>query len=316
MFFASTCRLVLAAAMMVRLTANAEWTHMFVPYDGDDSVIVPAPEGDGYALNDINRKHLHIYTPPGAAAAGPVPVLFWAHGNGGDADAGMKTWMIPGLADTGYAILSWESVTPIASPEDTLQCQADFELVMDWVVAKGAEYNLSSEEWIVGGRSRGSVCSWFGAHSERNAIKGMYLYGALPLELQEMWDESNILPAVTTDSKPAYFTYGPCCPKPITIEGPNMCVVYQDDQPTKIDIHNPRNGQRIVNRYEELGMDEKITLTDCMDRDGTSDNILYYFPTFLKSLDDLDDLNAGVVSVPPFLLVTMFGVTFAAAFFQ
>lgn len=314
-FRAPGCLLLAAAAAAAFLvqTAHGQWTHMFVPYD-DYGPIVPTPPGAGYSLNDPNRKHLHIYTPPNAQ--GPFPVLFWGHGNPGNANAGIDSWMVPGVADTGYAIVSWESVTPIKSPDDTLQCQADFELVMDWVEAKGAEYNLSSEEWIVGGRSRGTICSWFGAHSERGAVKGMYLYGALPLELDEMWEVSNILDAVTTSSKPAYFAYGPCCPKPIIVEGPNRCVVYQDDNPSKIDIHNPRNGQRIVNRYQQLGMDEKINLTDCMVRDGTSGNLLHYFPSFVKSLkdDDDDDLNSGGLSVSPSLLVS-FGGAMAALLF-
>merc|ERR1712154_411500 len=116
-----------------------------------------------------------------------------------------------------------------------------------------------------------------GANSagDRTAIRGMYLYGALPLEDEESWANGELVGQVTTDSPPAYFAYGPCCPKPIVYEGEDKCDIGGD-------IHNPRNGQRIVDRYTELGMADDITLTDCMVDRG--EQPLHYFADFVESL--------------------------------
>jgi len=250
------------------------WNETYIPYDSTDAIV---PDACGYAFDDPNRKHLHIAMPSTSSDSVPAPVLFWAHGNGGTAAQGISTILLPGVAGTDYAIVGWESITAISGVNSTQQCQADFELVMDWVVAHGEDYNLSTEDWIVGGRSRGSICSWVGANSDRPAIKGMYLYGALPLEDEESWENGEIVGEVTTDSPPAYFAYGPCCPKPIEYEGEDKCVL--DDG----DIHNPRNGQRIVDRYTELGMEDNITLTDCMVINGSQP--LHYFVPFVETLD-------------------------------
>ena len=326
---ASSC-LVLAAAMMVASSAATDatpkrlagiqgkrdndavgWTEMYINYAGDWPIV---PNDDGYVLNDRNRQHLHVYTPPNAK--GPVPVLFWSHGNPGSANSGVDSFLIPEASRAGYAVVSWESVTPLSDDVRELnQCQTDLELAMNWVVANGADYNLSSEDWIVGGRSRGSLCSWTSAHSGRGAIKGMYLYGALPLLEESAWEGGELTGTVTSNSPPAYFAYGQCCPKPIITSGPDKCIVYKEDNPQKEDIHNPRNGQRIVNRYEELKMGEDITLTDCMIRDlGAASNPLYYFSTFVESLGE-DSPFSGAVSESPSLLVFIGAVAALRTFF-
>ena len=88
------------------------------------------------------------------------------------------------VIDAGYALISWESITAIKDSEDTLQCQADHELVMKWIVANADAYNLDASNIIMGGRSRGSVISWplANAKNEPYTIKGIYMYNALPSE--------------------------------------------------------------------------------------------------------------------------------------
>lgn len=252
----------------------AYWTETYVPYDSDEPIV---PNACGYTRDDPNRKHLFIALPANDSTL-PAPVLLFGHGNGGFASEMIQSDFQYALA-LGYAVVSWESVTPIVpgeSDNDTVTCTADFELVMDWVAANGADYGMSTDDWIVGGRSRGTACSWAGANSDREAIQGMYMYNALPIEDAESWADGAILAQVTTDSPPAYLPYGPCCPTPIIYEGDDACYIGSD-------IHNPRNGQRIVDRYTELGMSEEVTLTQCMDKNGSRP--LYYFGTFVDSLD-------------------------------
>jgi len=259
----------------------AYWTETYVPYDGDEPIV---PNACGYKANNPNRKHLHIALPANHTnASAPAPVLIFGHGNGGFASEMIQSDYQYALR-LGYAVVSWESVTPIVPDEnenDTVVCLADFELVMDWVVANGPSYGMSTDDWIVGGRSRGTICSWSGANSGRPAIKGMYMYNALPVEDEESWADGALLGFITTEnSPPAYLPYGPCCPTPIIYEGDDACYIGSD-------IHNPRNGQRIVDRYTELGMADEVTLYQCMEMEDLRP--LYFFGTFVESLDGEED---------------------------
>jgi len=263
------------------------WTESYIPYGDADSI---TPNLTGYLLDDPNRQHLHIYTPNASAA--DIPVLFWAHGNGGLASQSIMDFERSDVAETGYGLVSWESVTRIGSAADTEQCQADFELVMEWVSANGADYGLSTEQWIVGGRSRGTACSWLGANNyftDREAIEGIYLYNALPISNETQL--AQLVALVTTDTAPAYLPYGPCCPKPIVVSGDDKCDIGDD-------IHNPLNGQRIVDRYAELGMAADITLTDCMEKNGT--NVMHYFATLVDYIDEQagDDDDGSPTQAP------------------
>ena len=69
---------------------------------------------------------------------------------------------------------------------------------------------------------------------------------------------------------------------------PNVCVTYHGDGTGRLNIHNPRHGQKIVQLYEELGISDRITLIDGMDIAGTSPStggvIMTYFPDFAESI--------------------------------
>jgi hypothetical protein len=81
------------------------------------------------------------------------------------------------------------------------------------------------------------------------------MYNALP---NSVWPEGNTvwLDYITTESPLAHLVYGPERPKPFT----------QDCDPN--DGHNPRNGQRVVDRYTELGITSSIGLTDGLTNAG------------------------------------------------
>lgn len=257
------------------------WTKMYVRYAGTGSI---TDKCGPYMYGDANRQHLHIWTPP--AATGPVPVLLWAHGNGGKARQGIEQF-VPGVAGTSYGIVSWESVTAVMNENDFNQCWSDLELVMDWVKANGAANGLSTDDWIIGGRSRGTICSWQAAHSGNAAIKGMYLYAALPLpEETVVWLAENI---TNTSSPPAYLSYPLCCPN-----------LYPADCDVNGDIHTPRSGQIIVKRYNETGMAANITMSQCLkdDDDETNDGILHFFHDFVQSVVP-ENICANCTTPPP-----------------
>jgi len=263
-----------AVTMMVidkSVVNAATWTETFIPYNNDDNNIdddLFGPHGP-YTLDDPLRQHLHILKAPSNV---PTPVYFYAHANNGKA-SGLDPEDMDIFIEAGYSIISWESVTTLDSPESVETCWSDFELVWSWFKENAATHNLLSSSVIIGGRSRGSVCSWPMAHSEKPEIQGIYVYNALP---DSVWqnDNDSWVEDVTTGSPPAYLVYGPECPKPITQE----CL----PSPDPTDGHNPRNGQKIVDRYTDLGIDSKIELIDGLENDGIG--IYDLFPSFAASL--------------------------------
>jgi len=241
----------------------APWTETYVPYV--DSSLVVRAEDFPYLLDDPKRQHLFILQPDSQI---PTPVYVFAHGNGGKAsDGGFGP-----VAQAGYTVVSWESVTAIKSPEDTQQCIADLALVMIWIKNNAATYNLDTNSIIMGGRSRGSVCSWATAQGNNPAIKGIYMYNALP----SATGIDGLVSLVTKDGPPCYFAYGPECPKPIEQD----CL----PSPNPNDIHNPKHGQKVVDAYAALGLGSQITLTDGLTNAGTS-SVFQYFSVFVASLD-------------------------------
>eukprot|EP00588_Corethron_pennatum_P024473 CAMPEP_0194316200 /NCGR_PEP_ID=MMETSP0171-20130528/13018_1 /TAXON_ID=218684 /ORGANISM="Corethron pennatum, Strain L29A3" /LENGTH=137 /DNA_ID=CAMNT_0039072359 /DNA_START=1 /DNA_END=410 /DNA_ORIENTATION=+ len=130
---------------------------------------------------------------------------------------------------------------------------SDFELLWEWFQTNAEKYGLDPNSVIIGGRSRGSIASWMMAQSQKSAIRGIYMHNALP-EGVWMAGDATWLEPVTSGSPPAYLTYGPECPKPII----QSCTPSPDPK----DIHNPLYGQKIVDRYTDLGMAAMITLKD------------------------------------------------------
>ena len=167
------------------------------------------------------------------------PVYFYAHGNGGNTNLNLVERTT--FYDAGYSVISWESVTTLDSPTDIETCWSDLELVWKWFLENAEEYNFDVNRAVIGGRSRGSICSWKRAHSADPNIVGIYMFNALPdgawLALDPLGEFYFDPEAeVTANSPPAYLAYGPECPKPIL----------QTCDPD--DGHNPRHGQTIVER--------------------------------------------------------------------
>jgi len=251
---------------------NPSWTETFVRYAGDGEVV---DRVGPYFRDDEDRQHMHILTAPNAT--GLTPVYFHAHGNGGNAD--MDDVALNNIVRSGYSVVSWESITKVDGEADVLQCMADFDLVLEWVKTSGKDYGLKDEDFIIGGRSRGSVCSFPGAQSLDPAIRGIYMYNALPSPDFPSTD------FVSEQSPPLFFTYGPECPKPIITEGPDACVSI-DPRTNTTDIHNPLLGQIVLDRYEELGIGSITHLEDGL---YTRDVGIYsFFSLFVRALDQLD----------------------------
>jgi len=265
-----------AMMMMVagRIVEATTWTEKFIPYNGGDD----SSFGDfgPYSLTDPLRQHLHFLQTPSSIDE-PSPVFFWSHQNGGDA-IDVDSSYLEIIANSSYSVISWESVSLVKSPEDIEVCWSDFDLVWEWFHANAAQLNLDPNSVVIGGRSRGSACSWPMAHNQNPEIKGIYMYNALP---NGVWGEgSPWLEDVTAGSPPAHLVYGPECEKPIRPD----C----EPSPDRDDGHNPRNGQKIVDRYTDLGMTSTIRLTDGLKNYGIG--IFDRFPAFAASLDNDDHL--------------------------
>lgn len=235
--------LVLALALLPLDALAIDWDHQGIPYGTDD------PE----------RQYLNIHLVDGE---GPTPVLLYAHANGGSADniGRISADLITGA---GYALVSWESVQTLETPDDVLLSQADAQLAFDWVRSNAETYGLDPDHIVIGGRSRGSIASWRLAHGDDPAIPAAYFYNALPdgaWALPELWDP---LDDVTAASPPMFLAFGPASNDP--------------------DIHDPVNLVPVVERYEALGLGDDIELVEGMDAEGLDP--WHFFPDFVAGLE-------------------------------
>ena len=72
-----------------------------------------APTHAHVSYGPEDRQWLNLYLPDGND---PAPVFIYAHHNGSTADDVKKAWANPTLAG-GTAIVSWESIAQMKSPE-------------------------------------------------------------------------------------------------------------------------------------------------------------------------------------------------------
>jgi len=268
MFYQYNFIAVAATAIMTVIVNSvvdaATWTEMYIPYNNDNIIHNDSFGAFGpYIRDDPLRQHLHLLKTP---TDGPSPVYFFSHANGGKA-SGVSPEALDIFINAGYSVISWESVSQLNTTEDVEACRSDFNLVWSWFQANAAKLYLDSNSVVIGGRSRGSVCSWPMAHSQKAEIQGIYMYNVVPAD-------NTLAEDVTTGSPPAHLVYGPECPKPITQD----CVPSPDQE----NKHNPRFGQTIVDRYTDLGMTSKIQLTDGLTTNGIG--IFDMFPRFVASL--------------------------------
>ena len=247
-----------SASVEVEITAlsnTGQWDHHRVPYGTDDP----------------NRQWLNIHLAYDQSKSMPVYLL--AHGNGGSAD-GVSEGELHAIASAGYAAISWESIPTISSPEEAVIGIADAQVMFEWVRANADTYNFDPDHIVVGGRSRGSIISWQLAHSNHPAIKGIYMYNALPQSAWQTVGTWNPVDEITVDSPTTYLVYGPD---------------FDDD-----DGHNPINVDPVLARYDELGIGDKITRYVDMWGDFRGDNggwtndaqTMHYFAEFAAIVDE------------------------------
>lgn len=279
--------LLLGGVVPVAQSGPAQWTHWMVSYGPEE------------------RQHLHISNLVGNTSS-PAPVYLAAHGNGGVAD--MRVMELQIIADSGYALISWESFSTVG-PTNSAAAVADCALMFQWVQANGTKYGIDPTRVVFGGRSRGSVISWREAHSHPGVVKGIYMYNALPGSVMSnasraVWDP---VADVTNSSPPMYLAYGPRNP------------------PIDDNIHKPANVDLIIQKYATLGMADKITRTSgmdddsCANYDGNGDcmdtSIFKYFHVLADALrddgpwpmpsgdtdadTDTDDVEAGTPTPTP-----------------
>jgi hypothetical protein len=224
------------------LAQNVVWDHTNVKYGPD------------------TRQFLNIYR---ANTSGPAPVYFFSHANGATAYNFLQE-QADTIVGEGYTLVSWESVASVQTASDVFTAWSDAQYAFDWMRANAATYNLNPNYIVIGGRSRGSIASWPLAHSGHAAIKGIYMYNALP---EPAWTSGALwtpLVNVNSNSPRTYLAYG---------------FLPGDD-----DIHSPVNAYPVVARYDELGIGDKITLTDGMNAAGLT-NAMHYFPDLVATLE-------------------------------
>lgn len=238
---------------------NGQWDHTNIVYGSDDP----------------SRQWLNIHLPYDQST--PSPIYVFAHGNGGKAN-GVSEKQLHTIAMAGYAVISWESIANIGDPEEAAIGVADAQVMFDWIRANADKYDLDPDHIVVGGRSRGSIISWQLAHSNHPAIKGIYMYNALPESTWQNVDVWNPVDEITIDSPITYLVYGPDF----------------DDN----DGHNPVYVDPVIERYGELGISDKITRYVDMwgDYKGGSSSgnwtndgeIMHYFPEFAVKVEDAE----------------------------
>jgi len=231
-----------------------------------------------YGADDPSRQWLNIHLAYDKTK--PSPIYLFAHGNGGSAN-GMNEKELHEIAIEGYTVISWESIPTINNGEDLAIGLADVQIMFDWVRANADTYNLDPDYIVVGGRSRGSIISWQLAHSSHPSIKGIYMYNALPRGAWQDTDAWSPVDEVAVDSPTTYLVYGPD---------------FDDD-----DGHNPMYVDPVVERYEELGIGDRMTRYvdmwgDFQDGNGNWTNdgkIMHYFSEFVAKLDGVDNTRVA-----------------------
>lgn len=180
----------------------------------------------------------------------PTPVYIWAHPNSDGKKLpsanDMPKPLVQKLIDNKIAVISWESVPQVQNTDDLKICQEDLESVYRWIVNNGDKYNFDLNQLFIGGASRGSVIVWKFINQNPEKIKGAYLVQALP---RGAWAYESINPLSYINDK-----------------SPEIILSYRDPMDTK-DGHTPLNGQKIVDKYIEIGIGNRIKLYHSQGKD-------------------------------------------------
>ena len=202
------------------------------------------------------RQWLNLYLP---SSDKPTPVFIYAHHNGSTADDVKKSWATPTLAD-GTAIVSWESIAKVKGISDFQKCAADAKVMFAWVKMNAATYNFDIDKIIIGGQSRGSFVSWQLAHSQDRGIIGIYMGQALPGR-----------------------SFNDRLLEPITKKSPPIFLAYRKEPGVVGDNHDPAHGQKVLDRYEHLGIGESAELVHSLS-DTKNSEVMQFLPKFIRSV--------------------------------
>lgn len=217
---------------------------------------VKTPTHSHVSYGPEERQWLNLYLPSGSK---PALVFIYAHHNGSTADDVKSSWANPTLAE-GTAIVSWESIAKVQSPSDFQLCVADARIMFAWVKENAATYNFDIDKVFIGGQSRGSFVSWELAHTQDAGIVGIYMGQALP---GKSFNERLL--------------------EPITEKAPPIFLAYRKEPGVVGDIHDPEHGLRVLERYKELGIEDKAELVHSLN--DTNDNqVMQFLPQFVRSV--------------------------------
>lgn len=215
-----------------------------------------APSHPRVSYGPEARQWLNLYLP---TSDKPTPVFIYAHHNGSTADDVKSSWADPTLAQ-GTAIVSWESIAKVKGLPDFQTCVADAKIMFAWVKENAKTYNFNVNKIIIGGQSRGSFVSWELAHSQDKGIVGIYMGQALP---GRSFNESLL--------------------EPITKKAPPIFLAYRKEPGVVGDIHDPEHGQKVLERYKELGIGDSAELVHSLN--DTKDNqVMQFLPKFVRTL--------------------------------
>lgn len=217
---------------------------------------IKTPTHSHVSYGPEDRQWLNLYLPSGSK---PAPVFIYAHHNAATADDVKSDWADSAVAE-GIAIVSWESIAKVKSPQQGQICVADADVMFDWVKAHADTYNLDVNNIIIGGQSRGSGVSWRLAHSGKVGVVGIYMGQALP---GESFNERML--------------------EPITKNAPPIFLAYRKEPGCEGDIHDPAHGLRVVERYKELGIGGRAELVHSLN-DTSNNQVMQFVPDFVRSV--------------------------------
>tara|TARA_B100002051_G_scaffold7050_1_gene5958 strand:- start:250 stop:1221 length:972 start_codon:yes stop_codon:yes gene_type:complete len=262
---------------------------------------VKAQDFTGVSYGIEPRQFLDIYIAPSNC---PTPVYFNAHPNGGTTS--MPSSITDSLISNGISIISWESVPTLNNALDVLTGWNDAEIMFNWVKANASTYNLDTNNFIIGGSSRGTVLSWKEAHRNDPGIKGLYMYNALPTGA---WGDSTF--------------WHP--PNNVTAQSPNIFFIYNREpgcssDSINPDIHDPNYGIIIQNRYNDLGIIGKDTLIHSIGNSTNTDRYQFLLEFALSVIDpclpaniESEKFNLQRINIYPNPSSDIFNVTFEPA---
>jgi len=224
-----------------------------------------------YGDEDPSVQLLNIALPE---EGDPYGVLMFHHSAGGS-HFSVTEKEVNAAHVSGYAVVSWESIGGVVGTAEIELAWSYAQICFDFLRTSANVYGWDPDKIIVAGRSLGSIVSWKLAHSQHPAIVGIYTYNGLP---QQVWTRPDLWYPPDDVVSPVPLTY--------MVYGPG---------PKSDDGHNPTNAYPVVERYNELGEEEKLIFVEGMWNDpGLYSNgewineydIFHYLPELVANIED------------------------------